>query len=181
MAGEPLLVLQAQFAVLGTGRDDHCPGLVDGVVGGDPLDVTGELEGRDVLIADIGSETLGLLLHLGHELRPHDPVDEAGVVLDLGGVHERAPGGHGAREDHRAQLGPCRIDRGGVAGWAGTDDDDVVDHDSPDREVGVVGSQEASSRQIIEQPIKIGCSLRFAYLKVISDTVTLDSPSGAVG
>ena len=76
------------------------------------------------------------------------PSMKPGVVLDLGGVHERASGCHGACEDHRAQLGTCGIDRGGVAGRTRTDDDDVVDHDSSDSPAltGVTGSGVTASR-----------------------------------
>ena len=66
MAGEPLLAVEPEPAVLGAGGDDDRADLVDGVVGGDPLDLAVQVEGGDVLVADVGAQALGLLLH-----RPH--------------------------------------------------------------------------------------------------------------
>jgi hypothetical protein len=56
------------------------------------LDV-GEVDGLDVVGADLGgAEPLGLRAHVVHEAGAHDALAEAGEVLDLGGVHERATG-----------------------------------------------------------------------------------------
>ena len=57
---------------------------------------------------------------------PMDALGEAGEVLDLGGLHERAAGGHSSLEDQRTQIGPRRVDGGGVAGRAGPDDHDIA-------------------------------------------------------
>ena len=136
VAGEALLPVDAQVPVLRAGGDDDRAGLVDVVRGGDALDIALQLEGGDVLVADVGAEALGLLLHLGHELRAHDALDEAGVVLHLGGVHQGTAGSHRTGQDDRIELGAGRIDGSCVAGGTGADDDDVVNHDSPDERTG---------------------------------------------
>src|SRR5690606_13031920 len=82
-------------------------------------------EGLDILGADVGAETLGLLAHLLHEVGAHDALAEAGEVLDLGGGHQRAAE-LGALEHQRPQVGTRRVDGGGVACRAGADDDQVV-------------------------------------------------------
>ena len=130
--GEALLPIDAQMPVLRAGGDDDRTGLVDVVGGGDALDVALQLKGGDVLVADLRAEALSLLLHLVHELGAHDPLDETGVVLHLGRVHQGAARGHRAGQDDRVELGAGRVDGGRVAGGAGADDDDVVNHDSPD-------------------------------------------------
>ena len=64
-----------------------------------------------------------LLLHLLHEPGALDDVGEARVVLDIGGDGELTAGLHALDHDrfkHRAR----RIDRGGVAGGPGADNDD---------------------------------------------------------
>ena len=136
MPGEALLPVDAQVPVLRAGGDDDRTGLVDVVRGGDALDVALQLEGGDVLIADVGAEAFGLLLHLGHELRTHDAFDEAGVVLHLGRIHQGTAGSHRTGQDDRIELGAGRIDGSCVAGGTGADDDDVVNHDSPDERMG---------------------------------------------
>ena len=74
----------------------------------------------------------GLGPHAHHQLGAHDPVGEAGVVLDVGRQHELAAGLVAGRrrlalEHERAQVGPGGVDGGGEPGGAGTDDDDVAD------------------------------------------------------
>ena len=68
---------------------------------------------------------------IAHELGAHDPVDEAGVVLDLGRQHELAAGlvagGRGlALDDERLELGPGGVEGGGQAGRPAADDDDLA-------------------------------------------------------
>jgi ABC-type sugar transport system, ATPase component len=129
---EAVLPLHAEPAVLAAGGDNDGAGLVDAVVGGDALDLTDQLQAGDVLVADLGAQALGLLLHPAHELRALDPLDEPRVVLHLGGAHEGAAGGDRAGQHQGVQPGAGGVDRGRVAGRAGADDDDVVDHDSPE-------------------------------------------------
>lgn len=70
-------------------------------------------------------ETFGLRTEALHELGAHDGVWEPGVVLHLGGQHELAPR-CGTLEDDGCEVRTGRVERGGEAGGAGSDDDDVV-------------------------------------------------------
>ena len=63
-----------------------------------------ELDLGDVVGDQLGAEALGLGAHLVHQRRAHDAVAEAGEVLHLGGVHQRATGGHRALEDEGVQV-----------------------------------------------------------------------------
>ena len=74
----------------------------------------------------VGAEAQGLLTHLIHQFGAHDAVFEAGVVLDLGGGHQRAAE-LAALEDEGLELGTRGVHGGGVTGRTGADDDDVMD------------------------------------------------------
>ena len=93
----------------------------------DRLDVAVEVEHGRVVPQHLGTELLGLLLQTLHELGALDAVGEPGEVLHLGGVHQGAAGGHGPGDDQRSQAGAGRVDRGGVAGGARSDDDEIAD------------------------------------------------------
>ena len=95
------------------------------------LDRAGEVELGDVVVDDLGAETLGLLLHLRHELGALDALGEAGEVLDVGRVHQLAAGLDRAGDEKRFQVGASSIDRGGVSGRAGADDDDLAHAHTP--------------------------------------------------
>ena len=66
----------------------------------------------------------GLLLHLLHQPRALDDIGKARIIFDVGGDGELA-----ARLDALDQHGfkhrPRGIDRSGIAGRAGTDNDDL--------------------------------------------------------
>ena len=85
----------------------------------------------DLLGADLGAEAGGLLPEAHHELGAHDALGEAGEVLDLGGEHELATGLVAGRrrlalEQQRLEVGAGGVDRGGQAGGARADDDDLA-------------------------------------------------------
>src|SRR5580692_353229 len=75
----------------------------------------------------LGAEPLGLLAHRVHQLGTHDGVREAGEVLHVGGLHERAARGDRTLEDQRLKLRARGVECRGVARRAGTYDDDVPD------------------------------------------------------
>ncbi|SHU76761.1 Uncharacterised protein [Mycobacteroides abscessus subsp. abscessus] len=79
----------------------------------------------DVLGAEVGAEADGLFAHLIHQVRSHDSLAEAGVVLDLGGGHQGATE-LGALEHDRLELRAGRIDRRGVPSGSRADDDELV-------------------------------------------------------
>ena len=62
--------------------------------------------------------------HLLHQPGALDDLGEARIVLDVGGDGELAAGLHALDQD-RLEHGARRIDRGGVAGRAGADDDEL--------------------------------------------------------
>ncbi len=127
VARELLLARQAELAVGRAHREDDRAGAVHGALAvGDGLDLAGEVDGCDVVGDELGAEALGLGAHAVHEVGAHDAVLEAGEVLDLGRVHQRATGRDGALEDEGGEVGAGGIDGGGVAGRAGADDDDVA-------------------------------------------------------
>ena len=59
------------------------------------------------------------------QLDAGDRLDDAGHVLDMGGVEYLAAGHHALYEE-TAQTGAARMDGGGQAGYPATDDDYVV-------------------------------------------------------
>ena len=83
----------------------------------------GEVEFGNQIGDDLGSDMGRLLLHLLHQPRTLDHVGEARIVLHIGGDGELAAG-LDALDQNRFQHRPRGIDRGGVAGGTGTDDDD---------------------------------------------------------
>ena len=169
------LALQPQLAGGRAGGHDHAVGqmhLVADLHAEGPL---GEVDAGDVIGHQLGAEPLGLRAHRRHQLRAHDAVDEAGVVLDVAGDHQLAAEGE-ALEDEGAQVPARRVQRCGVAGRPSADDDhvanlgchccscrflgavtaliqfNVLDPEifpaavAPDRPVGQPGSEEGSNR-----------------------------------
>ena len=65
-----------------------------------------------------------LLLHLLHQPRTLNHVREAGIVLHVGGDGELAAG-LDALDQNRLEHGAGSVDRSGIAGRAGTDDDNL--------------------------------------------------------
>ena len=83
----------AERAVARTRREDHRRGpVVRPSASVTVLTRPVEVDRYDVVGEQLGAEALGLRAHVVHEVRAHDPVGEAGEVLDLGGGHERAAG-----------------------------------------------------------------------------------------
>ena len=107
-------------------RENDGARVVGLVADGDRLDRAVQRHLVDVLHAQVSAEPEGLFAHLVHQLRPGDAVTEAGVVLHLGGRHQRATVLN-ALENQRLELGPRGVNRGGIPGRSGADDDDVMD------------------------------------------------------
>ena len=121
---QPRLAGDVQPARARAGRDDHAVGGVLVLGGAHDERPLGEVDLGDVDVVDHRAEPLGLRAKRLHQLGPHDPVREAGVVLDLGGEHE-LPAVHVAGEDDRGEVRAGGVDGGGQAGRAGADDDDL--------------------------------------------------------
>ena len=90
-----------------------------------------EVDSGDLLGEELGAEAHRLLAEPDHQLRAHDPLGEAGEVLDVGGQHQLPAGLIGCARrlalDHEwVQVGARGVDGGSEAGRAGADDDDVM-------------------------------------------------------
>ena len=64
-------------------------------------------------------------MHLFHKLGPHDPVDEARIVLDFGREHQLSPGLEALDHEWR-EVGTGRVDRGREPRRPGADDYQVA-------------------------------------------------------
>ena len=142
---DELLVLEEEPVTSGARGDpvSHQPGLglepqqLGGGAGGDDQGIAGvavlaglerhgpcaELHRGDVAENDPGAEALGLLAELVHHVRAHDAVGETGIVLDVGGDGELAPG-LGTLHHQRREVGTGRVEGGGESGRPRTEDDD---------------------------------------------------------
>ena len=113
------------------GGDDHRAGAVHRAVDVDLERADVEVDRGRLLEDQLGTEALGLLAEVLHQLRPLHATGEPGEVLHLGGEHELAARlVAGARrltlEHERREVGAGGVDRRGQPGWAGPDDDDVA-------------------------------------------------------
>ena len=125
------LARDAEPLGLGAHREDHGLGAVGVLADLDGVDAAiAQLELARVVGDEAGAEALGLGAELVHHLRPHHALVIARVVLDVGGVLELAAPLE-ALDDKRLELGPSGIERGGVAGGAAADDDQVFDLSLP--------------------------------------------------
>ena len=104
---------------------DHRLALMLRTVGPDAERALREVHLLDQRVVDLGAEARHLRTEMLHELRSLDSLGETGVVLDLGGDRELAAGLQ-AREQHRLQVGARGVERSGVTGWAGAQDQDLV-------------------------------------------------------
>ena len=109
----------------GAGGDDHGAGAVGRLVGADGEGPAVEVDLDDLLPLRQRPEAARLVAHLLHQLGAHDPLGEAGVVLDVGGDGE-LPARLVAFEHQGRQVGAGRVERGGQPGGAGAEDDDAV-------------------------------------------------------
>ena len=87
--------------------------------------VLGNLDLRDVVGLQPGPEPLGLVTEVLHQLRAHDPLGEARIVLDVGRLLEQPAPGE-ALDHERLQVGARRVQRCRVAGGTAPDDDHVL-------------------------------------------------------
>ena len=136
------LLLETQQLGPGAGRDDDRVGLVAAphLVVQDEGSLV-RLDRLDVLERDaLGAEAFRLGLKALHQLGAHDALREARIVLDVGRDGELAAGLH-TLEDDGLEAGARGVERGGVAGRTGSDDDEVVDHGS-----GILGPRRGRCR-----------------------------------
>ena len=122
---ESLFGGQANVLGGGAGGDDQRVAGVLALIADQPDRLLVEVGGVDVVKHHLGVETLGMLLETRHQVRPHHAVGIGRPVIDVGGGHQLAALGH-AGDQHRIEVGACGIDGGGVAGRAGTEDEEFV-------------------------------------------------------
>ena len=128
-AAELLLARDPELAVLGAHRKDHRAGPILVVAHVDLVHaagLVGELDPRGLVGQEPRAEALGLVAELLHELRAHDPLGEAWVVLHVGGLLEQ-PAPEEPLDDEGLEVGARCVERCRVPGGAGSDDDDVLD------------------------------------------------------
>ena len=75
----------------------------------------------DMVEHELGVEPLGMRMEALHELRPLDSRRVGGPVVDVGRGHQLPALGDAGDQD-RLQVGSGGVDRGGVAGGAGAQD-----------------------------------------------------------
>jgi hypothetical protein len=126
VAEQLLLTRYAQGAPGRAGGQDDGVRAVLRVADEDPLHRPLQGHLGDIVGDELGTEPFGLLAHVVHQFRAHDPVGEAGEVLHLGGGHQR-PAGLCALDHQGPQVGPGGIHGRRVTGRAGADNDQVTD------------------------------------------------------
>src|SRR5690625_3315257 len=127
MTGQPGFLGQTQLLIFGSGGDDDRGSPISGpAVGGDLLEVTVQLEALGVVVFDDGTKVCGLLGQGDHQVWALDAARKAGEVFDVGGGHECTAMAHGTGNDAGCEACPAGIDGGGVAGWAGPYDEQLV-------------------------------------------------------
>jgi hypothetical protein len=119
------LARDAQPLWLGAHREDHGLGAVGVLADRDGVNAAvGQLDLGRVIGDEAGAEALGLGAEVAHHLRPHHALLVAGVVLHVGRVLQLAAPLE-ALYDERLELSSSGVQRGGVAGGATADDDQV--------------------------------------------------------
>ena len=114
----------AQVLRGGTGGNDQC---IAGISATIALQCEGallQLGGVDVVVDDLGVETLGVLLHAGHQRRAGKAFDVARPVVDFGGGGQLAAW-LDAGDHHWLEIGACGVHGGGIAGRTGAQDDEA--------------------------------------------------------
>ena len=79
----------------------------------------------DLVEDDFGVEALGVALETIHQLGALHAVDVGRPVVDFGGGHQLAALLH-AGDDDGGEVGARGVDGGGIAGGAGTENDEFV-------------------------------------------------------
>ena len=84
-----------------------------------------EVGAGEVRHAVFGAKAFSLFAHVLDQLRSHDSFGKAGKIFHERREGELAPG-FVTFDDKRLQIGASRVQRGGVSGAAGAQDDDVA-------------------------------------------------------
>ena len=115
----------AEPARLRAGGEDHGFRQIDvAAIAGQAERPLRQFELVDEIGDDLGADMRRLLLHLLHQPGALDDVGEARIVFHVGGDGELSAG-LDALDQYRLQHRARRVDRRGVTGGAGTDNDDL--------------------------------------------------------
>ena len=118
-----LLVGKSQVFGTGTRGDDHGVGLyLIAAIGGEAVRTAGEVGLGNDTIADVSTETLGLLAQFHHHLVGIHTLRIAGEIFYDGGLGELSAGLQSAIL-YGLEIGTSGIDGSGVSGWAATDNE----------------------------------------------------------
>ena len=125
LAHELLFGLDAEILGAGAGGDDQRIAGVFAAVALEAERAARQIGRVDMVEDDLGLEALGMRLHARHQVRTHQAVGIARPVVDLGRRHQLAALLQ-AGDQHRLEVGAGGIDGGGVAGRAGTEDQQLA-------------------------------------------------------
>jgi hypothetical protein len=78
----------------------------------------------DLVVHDLGLEALGVLLKSRHQVRTLDTVGVGGPIVDVGRGHKLTTRCQSGEHD-RLQVGARGVDRSGVAGRTGAEDNEA--------------------------------------------------------
>ena len=128
MADEFLFAGEAEVAWCGAGGDDEGFGF-EGFRAGLQQEgtIAATLDRLDAGIGDAGAKFFRLGLYFHHQLRAHDAFGMTGKIFHFGGGRQLSARLR-ARKEQGAEVGACGVNRCGVAGATGADDDDIF-HD----------------------------------------------------
>ena len=121
LAHERFFRRQAEVARRRAGRDDQRVAGVVAVVAEEAERLRVELRRVDVIEDDLGLEALGVLLEARHQVGALHAVGVGRPVVDVGRRHQ-LPALREAGDQHRLEVRARRVYCGGVAGGAGTED-----------------------------------------------------------
>ena len=84
-----------------------------------------QVHGMDVVVHQFRAEPQSMLLHALHERRAHQAMRVTGPIVHFGGGHQLAAHFKAGHQQRRA-VGAGGVDGGGVAGRAGTEDEEAA-------------------------------------------------------
>ena len=113
---------QAKVLSRGAGCDDQCVAGIGAAVADQRERLFSQLGGVDVVEDHFGFEAAGVGFEAGHQFRALHTIGIGRPVVDLGRRHQLAALGHAGDQD-RFEIGAGGVDRSGITGRAGTEND----------------------------------------------------------
>lgn len=126
MAGQPLLIGESNLNRRSTGGDDDGLSLhTTFPVNSQRERLVSEIDRRDIAREELRPKPFCLRSHLLHQLRSHDALSKAWVILNFRGRRE-LPAGLPPFNEQRREVGSRRIDGGSQSSWTRPDDNNIV-------------------------------------------------------